>query len=155
MTLSSMTGFARSHGVCGTYAWAWEIKSVNAKGLDVRLRLPVGWDAVEAPVRARAAEALSRGTVYGTLIVTRQGIAPIVRVNEGVLNAVLTTFKDLSGRIAAEPPAFGRGVVALAAEVERVRVCLPHGGYFVPSAPSAAPPFPPGAAAATARTRGG
>ena len=54
MTLSSMTGFARSHGVCGTYAWAWEIKSVNAKGLDVRLRLPTGWDAVEAPVRARA-----------------------------------------------------------------------------------------------------
>ena len=73
MTLSSMTGFARSHGVCGTYAWAWEIKSVNAKGLDVRLRLPAGWDAVEAPVRARATEALSRGTVYGTLTVTRQG----------------------------------------------------------------------------------
>jgi uncharacterized protein YicC (UPF0701 family) len=61
MALSSMTGFARSHGACGTYAWAWEIKSVNAKGLDVRLRLPAGWDAVEAPVRARAAEALSRG----------------------------------------------------------------------------------------------
>ena len=55
MALSSMTGFARGHGVSGSYAWAWEIKSVNGKGLDVRLRLPSGWDAIEAPVRARAA----------------------------------------------------------------------------------------------------
>jgi uncharacterized protein (TIGR00255 family) len=117
MTLSSMTGFARSHGVCGTYAWAWEIKSVNAKGLDVRLRLPAGWDAVEAPVRARATEALSRGTVYGTLTITRQGIAPIVRVNEGVLKAVLTTLKDLSGRVAAEPPRLD-GILSLKGVIE-------------------------------------
>ena len=53
MVLSSMTGFARSHGVCGSYAWAWEIKSVNGKGLDLRLRLPSGWDAIEAARSAR------------------------------------------------------------------------------------------------------
>src|SRR5262245_22759676 len=117
MTLSSMTGFARSHGACGTYAWVWEIKSVNAKGLDVRLRLPPGWDVVEAPVRARASEALSRGTVYGTLTVARQGVTPIVRVNEGVLKAVLTTLKDLSGRIAAEPARLD-GILALKGVVE-------------------------------------
>ena len=58
MALSSMTGFARGHGVSGSYAWAWEIKSVNGKGLDLRLRLPPGWDAIEVPVRARAAERL-------------------------------------------------------------------------------------------------
>jgi len=117
MALSSMTGFARNHGACGTYAWAWEIKSVNAKGLDVRLRLPPGWDAVEAPVRARAADALSRGSVYGTLTIARQGVAPIVRVNEGVLNAVLTTLKDLSGRVAAEPARLD-GILALKGVVE-------------------------------------
>src|SRR5262252_9391669 len=55
MALSSMTGFARSAGTSGAYAWAWELKSVNGKGLDIRLRLPIGWDAVDAPVRARAA----------------------------------------------------------------------------------------------------
>ena len=71
MALSSMTGFARGHGVCGSYAWAWELKSVNAKGLDLRLRLPPGWDAVEIPVRTRAAEVLARGTVYGNLTVER------------------------------------------------------------------------------------
>jgi uncharacterized protein YicC (UPF0701 family) len=47
MALSSMTGFARSHGVIGAYGWAWELKSVNAKGLDLKLRLPSGWDAIE------------------------------------------------------------------------------------------------------------
>ena len=59
MALSSMTGFARSHGVCGSYAWAWEIKSVNGKGLDLRLRLPSGWDAIEVAVRSRAAGTLN------------------------------------------------------------------------------------------------
>ena len=47
MALSSMTGFARGQGAAGAYAWSWEIKSVNAKGLDQRFRLPTGRDAVE------------------------------------------------------------------------------------------------------------
>ena len=67
MALSSMTGFARGHGVCGSYSWTWEIKSVNGKGLDLRLRLPPGWDAIEVPVRRRAAEALTRGSVQANL----------------------------------------------------------------------------------------
>ena len=73
MALSSMTGFARGHGVSGAYGWAWELKSVNAKGLDLRLRLPPGWDAVEAPARNSAAQVLARGTVYGTLTAERAG----------------------------------------------------------------------------------
>jgi uncharacterized protein (TIGR00255 family) len=117
MALSSMTGFARCHGVSGSYAWAWEIKSVNGKGLDVRLRLPPGWDVVEAPVRAGAAEMLARGSVYGTLSVERQGVVPIVRVNEPVLNAVLATLKDLSNRIAAEPPRLD-GILSLKGVIE-------------------------------------
>src|SRR2546430_8754760 len=85
MALSSMTGFARGHGVSGAYSWAWELKSVNAKGFDLRLRLPPGWDAVEGPARTGAAQVLVRGTVHGTLTVERQGVAPSVRVNEPVL----------------------------------------------------------------------
>ena len=56
MVLSSMTGFARSHGASGPYAFEWELKSVNAKGLDVRLRLPPGWDELESFAKKRAAE---------------------------------------------------------------------------------------------------
>ena len=117
MALSSMTGFARSHGVAGAYAWAWEIKSVNAKGLDLRLRLPPGWDAIEAPARARAAEKLSRGTVYANLTVERKGVAPGVKINEPVLAAVLATLKSLSGKIDAAPPSLD-GILALKGVIE-------------------------------------
>jgi uncharacterized protein (TIGR00255 family) len=101
MALSSMTGFARGHGVSGAYSWAWELKSVNAKGFDLRLRLPPGWDAVEGPARNGAAQVLARGTVHGTLTVERQGVAPSVRINEPVLAAVLATIKGLAGRVDA------------------------------------------------------
>ncbi len=117
MALSSMTGFARGHGMSGTYGWAWELKSVNAKGLDLRLRLPPGWDAVEAPVRGGAAQVLARGTVYGTLTVERQGVAPVVRVNEPVLAAVLATLKGLSGRVQAAEPRLD-GILALKGVIE-------------------------------------
>ena len=80
------------------------MKSVNAKGLELRLRLPPGWDAVEAPVRARAAEALSRGSVLANLTVQRAGVAPVVRINEPVLAAVLATMGDIAKRIDAAPP---------------------------------------------------
>jgi uncharacterized protein (TIGR00255 family) len=117
MALSSMTGFARSHGVAGTYAWAWEIKSVNSKGLDLKLRLPPGWDAIEPPVRARAAEALARGSVFANLTVTREGAPPAVRVNEPVLAAVLDTIKGLSGKVQAAPLSLD-GILALKGVIE-------------------------------------
>jgi len=103
MTLSSMTGFARSQGLSAPYTWAWEVKSVNAKSLDLRLRLPPGWDAVEVPVRARAADKLARGALQAALSIAREGVPPIVRVNEGVLEAVLKAMQSLAGRVAAEP----------------------------------------------------
>ena len=117
MALSSMTGFARGHGVSGSYAWSWEIKSVNAKGLDLRLRLPPGWDAVEVPARKNATEKLSRGTVYANLTVERKGVAPTVKVNEPVLNAVLATLKSLSGKVDAAKPTLD-GILALKGVIE-------------------------------------
>jgi uncharacterized protein (TIGR00255 family) len=117
MALSSMTGFARAHGAAGSYAWAWELKSVNAKGLDLRLRLPAGWDAVEVPVRNRAAEVLARGTVYGVLTVERQGVAPIMKVNEPALAAALATIRSLAGRVDAAPPRLD-GILALKGIIE-------------------------------------
>ena len=124
MALSSMTGFARGQGVSGAYAWSWEIKSVNAKGLDLRLRLPSGWDAVEVPVRSRTSEVLARGTVYGTLTAKREGTTPVVKINEPVLAAVIAAVNGLSGRVAAEPPRLDRtlslkGVIEVVDDVER------------------------------------
>jgi uncharacterized protein (TIGR00255 family) len=119
MALSSMTGFARGHGVSGAYAWSWEIKSVNAKGLDVRFRLPPGWDAVEVPVRARGAEKLSRGNVYANLSVTREGVVPVVRVNEPVLTAILSAMQKLAGSVDAQKPTLD-GVLSLKGVIDVV-----------------------------------
>src|SRR5262249_42591872 len=117
MALSSLTGFARAQGVAGDYAWSWEIKSVNSKGLDLKLRLPPGWDAIEAPIRAKAAEALSRGSVFANLSVAREGVAPVARVNEPVLNAVLATLKSLDGKVKAAPPTLD-GILSLKGVIE-------------------------------------
>jgi len=124
MALSSMTGFARADGVSGPYAWAWELKSVNAKGLELRLRTPQGWDAIEAPLRGRAAEFLARGTVHANLSVQRAGVAPVVRVNEPVLAAVIATMRDVAKRIEASPPTMDgilglKGVIEVIDEDER------------------------------------
>ena len=55
--LASMTGFARSAGTVGGLSWAWELRSVNGRGLDVRLRLPSGFDALEPGLREAAGKA--------------------------------------------------------------------------------------------------
>jgi uncharacterized protein (TIGR00255 family) len=117
MALSSMTGFARGHGTSGPYAWAWEIKSVNGKGLDLRLRLPPGWDAIEAPVRAAIAQKFARGSLQANLTVDRTGAAPSVRINAPVLEAILTTMRELSGRMEAAPPSLD-GLLALKGVME-------------------------------------
>jgi len=117
MALTSMTGFARAHGISGSYAWAWELKSVNGKGLDLRLRMPSGWDAIEAPVRARAAERLARGSIQAALTVDRSGVAPVVRINAGVLDAILTTLRELGPRIDASPPSLD-GLLSLKGVME-------------------------------------
>jgi uncharacterized protein (TIGR00255 family) len=117
MALSSMTGFARGQGGAGGYAWAWELKSVNSKGLDLKLRLPPGWEAIEPGVRARASEVLSRGSVFANLTVSREGIAPVARINEPALNAVLAALKGLEGKVAGAPPSLD-GILALKGVME-------------------------------------
>jgi uncharacterized protein (TIGR00255 family) len=124
MSLSSMTGFARAHGVSGAYVWSWELKSVNAKGLDIRFRLPAGWDAVEVAARQRTAEKLSRGTVYCNLTAERKGVAPTVKINEPVLNAVIASLHHLTGKIDAAAPTLDgilslKGVMEVSEENER------------------------------------
>ena len=119
MALSSMTGFARSHGASGPYAFEWELKSVNAKGFDLRLRLPPGWDDIEAPAKKRAGELLARGTVYATLNVKRTNAVAQVRINEDVLAAVVKVAGQLAGKIDAVAPSVD-GLLAIKGVIEVV-----------------------------------
>ena len=119
MALSSMTGFARSHGASGPYAFEWELKSVNAKGFDLRLRLPPGWDDLEAPAKKRAGEVLSRGTVYANLNVKRANAVSTIRINEDVLASIVKVAHALAGRIDAVAPSID-GLLAIKGVIEVV-----------------------------------
>jgi uncharacterized protein (TIGR00255 family) len=119
MALSSMTGFARSHGTSGPYAFEWELKSVNAKGFDLRMRLPPGWDELEPLARKRAAEVLSRGTVYANLSVKRANALSTVKVNEDVLASIVKIAGELAGRIDAVAPSID-GLLAIKGVIEVV-----------------------------------
>ncbi|WP_022723398.1 YicC/YloC family endoribonuclease [Rhodopseudomonas sp. B29] len=119
MSLSSMTGFARSHGDSGPYTFDWELKSVNAKGFDFRTRLPQGWDDVEAVVRKRATDALSRGTVYANLTVKRVNAQQVIRINDDVLSAVVKVAGQLASRIDAVAPSID-GLMSIKGVIEVV-----------------------------------
>jgi uncharacterized protein (TIGR00255 family) len=119
MALSSMTGFARSHGAAGPFQFEWELKSVNAKGFDFRTRLPPGWDAVEPIVRKQATAALSRGTVYANLVVKRANATPTIRVNDDVLKSVMKVASELAQKLSAPPPTVD-GILAIRGVIEVV-----------------------------------
>ena len=119
MALSSMTGFARSHGASGPYAFEWELKSVNAKGLDLRMRLPPGWDELESFAKKRAAEVLSRGTIYVNFNVKRANALSTVRVNEDVLASIVRVAGVLAGKIDAVAPSID-GLLAIKGVIEVV-----------------------------------
>lgn len=95
MAIASMTGFAREAGATGATAWALEAKSVNGRGLDVRLRTPPGFDAMGEEARQVLSKALARGQVQLSLTLQRAAGAPKVRINRDVLQGLVDALSDL------------------------------------------------------------
>ena len=83
--IASMTGFARIAGATGTVNWTWEVRSVNGRGLEVRVRTPAGQDASGEAARAALQKALTRGQCQLTLTLTKPEAAARVRINETLL----------------------------------------------------------------------
>lgn len=104
MTLQSMTGFSRSDGTLDGTAWYWELRSVNNRGLDLRLRLPPGFEQLEPRIRERIAKAVSRGSVNATLTLARRTQTSEVRINEAALDRVLTIATRLSKELGSPVP---------------------------------------------------
>jgi uncharacterized protein (TIGR00255 family) len=102
--IASMTGFARAEGDCAGLAWAWELRSVNGRGLELRLRLPPGMDALEPAVREAGAAVLRRGNVTANLT-TKRAEPSRFGVDPAVLDQVLALALDLAAKIpGAEAP---------------------------------------------------
>ncbi|HEV7274815.1 MAG TPA: YicC/YloC family endoribonuclease [Devosiaceae bacterium] len=116
--VASMTGYARARGEIEGVRFQLEIKSVNARGLDIRSRIAPGYDALEGEIRRRLTAALSRGSVTLTLNVEGESEGGAVTVNRQALDAVLAAIADLSGRIDAERPRL-EGILALRGVLEQ------------------------------------
>ncbi len=97
-----MTGFAHAEGRANALAWTWELRSVNGRGLDLRFRLPPGWDALEPALRETAGKALKRGNVTASLSVKRES-EPRLVADPAALEQALTLAMDLHRRIAGSP----------------------------------------------------
>ena len=129
----SMTGFAARRGAGAGFAWTWDIRSVNGKGLDLRLRVPDWVDGLELALRAELQKAMGRGNVSLSLKLAREaGEAQVLRMNEEVLAGVLAALAR------AEQAAMSAGVTlaqATAADVLAMRGVLETGAADEDTAP--------------------
>jgi uncharacterized protein (TIGR00255 family) len=119
--LSSMTGFARTEGLAGDTSWHWELRSVNARGLELRMRLPPGLDALEPGLRESAGRVLRRGTVQASLTLRRDAAA-VPAADPAVLDQVLRLALDLAARIPGAPPPRAEALLALPGVLRPVAV---------------------------------
>ncbi|MDE2514479.1 MAG: YicC family protein [Rhodospirillales bacterium] len=107
-----MTGFARSAGQAGATAWAWELRSVNGRGLDLRFRLPPGCDALEPGLREVATKALTRGNVTANLTIRQEAAGRLI-VDQAALEQVLALATALAARIPGSAPPQAEALLAL------------------------------------------
>ncbi len=117
--IRSMTGFARSEGAFGEFSWNWEIRTVNGRGLDVRLRMPQGNEALEQLGRKLISGQLSRGNVTANLFVSREGNPVQIRLNEEVLKEVTDIISRTKNLVEATPPSLD-GILGIKGVLEAV-----------------------------------
>ncbi len=115
-----MTGFSRATGTHGAWAWTWEFKSVNAKGLDIRLRLPMGFDGFEARARANLSKLFSRGNISVGLMLKQTEAGGGYRINQEHLETLLQAAADLRARVPDAGPASIEGLLGLRGVIEAI-----------------------------------
>jgi uncharacterized protein (TIGR00255 family) len=94
----SMTAFASRTGTLGPASWHWEMRGVNARGLDLRLRLPEGFDTVEQALRSALTKALARGNVTVSLRLNREDTGISLTVDQTQLDSVLRALDQVQER---------------------------------------------------------
>ncbi|WP_306030120.1 YicC/YloC family endoribonuclease [Stappia sp. MMSF_3263] len=117
-TLSSMTGFGRADGAAGAARWTWEVRSVNGKGLDVRVRLPGGLESLEAVCRETAGKLFARGNITIGLSYQRGQGDAVPRINEAALNAVLAALETIRRRVPDAAPVGLDGILSQRGVIE-------------------------------------
>ena len=108
----SMTGFAEASGSHEGLRWRWEAKSVNGRGLDIRLRTPPGYDSLEPPARVLAAERFRRGSLQAALTVEQQDAARGLKVDTAALASAVKLASEIAAETGLEPARID-GILAL------------------------------------------
>jgi uncharacterized protein (TIGR00255 family) len=108
-----MTGFSRDRGEGNGIAWVWELKSVNGRGLDLRFRLPPGWDAIEQGLKEAAQARLKRGSVNATLSVRREEEAGRPTLDRSALEAAIALAAEVQAMLPGSPPPSATEILAL------------------------------------------
>ncbi|HXC54547.1 MAG TPA: YicC/YloC family endoribonuclease, partial [Rhizomicrobium sp.] len=103
MTIVSMTGFAEAHGSRDGARWRWEAKSVNGRGLDLRLRTPPGFDTLEPPARMLANERFKRGSLQASLSFEASDGARGLRVDPAALAAAIRIAREVAAETGLAP----------------------------------------------------
>ncbi|MGK7865133.1 YicC/YloC family endoribonuclease [Falsiroseomonas sp. E2-1-a4] len=112
--LASMTGFARDSGALPDgSSFVWELRSVNGRGLDVRLRLPPGLDVLEAPLREAVGKRLKRGNLSANLTLKREDRAPRLTPDPVALEAAIALVLEVSARLPGAPVPSAEAVLSL------------------------------------------
>jgi uncharacterized protein (TIGR00255 family) len=113
--LASMTGFARTDGTLPDGAsFLWEVRSVNGRGLDLRMRLPNGFDALEPALRDAAGKVFKRGNISATLNIKREEkTGPRLTPDPAALDQALRLVLELAARIPGAPPPRAEALLAL------------------------------------------
>ena len=93
--LKSMTGFASATGALDGWSWTWELRSVNGKGLDLRLRVPDWIDGLEIGLRKALSAVTARGNVTLSLRITREETSGTIQVNDSVLRGILDAMTEI------------------------------------------------------------
>ena len=133
MAIVSMTGFAEAQGSREGARWRWEAKSVNGRGLDLRLRLPQGFESIEAAARMLAGDRFKRGNMQASLTFEAAASVRGLRIDAAALASAVKIAKEVAPRPALRPASID-GLLALKGVIVqdeslgngRARMCRPR-----------------------------
>ncbi len=119
MPIASMTGFGHADGEYEAFRWTWELRSVNGRGLDVRVRMPSDLSALESTIREKTAQRFKRGNIQISLQLSRSTGETQIRINHEALQQVLSVLAEIENQ-AGLAPSTASGILNIRGVVEQV-----------------------------------
>lgn len=119
MPIASMTGFGHSDGEYEAFRWNWELRSVNGRGLDLRLRMPPDLSGLESAIREKTAAKIKRGNIQISLQISRSTGANQIRINHDALKQVLAVLAEIENQ-AGLAPSTADGILNIRGVVEQI-----------------------------------